>query len=348
MAHTQRRGAAFDNAPMTTPSTLADRLNLELPIAQAGLGGGLARAELAAAVSRAGALGTVAILPPARMGAELRRARALAPGRPVAANLLMPFTRPAHVEQTIAAGAAAAVLFFGFDRDLVRRLRKAGVFVLHQVGTEAQARQALADGADGLIAQGLQAGGHLLAERNTWEFLPAALDLADGKPVLAAGGIHNAAGLARALAAGAAGVVCGTRFLLTHECAAHPLYKSRVLGAPRTLDTLLFGFGWAARHRVAENAATARWCARRPEGPLALEWVNRAAEPFTRRAPLSALPLAPRTQRLALPLYSPAPALAGMPDRTVDVTPLYAGQCAAEIHHVIPAAHAVAELARGI
>lgn len=325
--------------------SLVERLGLELPLAQAGLGGGLAGAQLAAAVSRAGGLGTVAILPPTHMGAELRRARALAPGRPIAANLLMPFTRPAHLEQLIEAGVAAVVLFFGFDGELVRRLRQAGIVVLHQVGTAAQARRALADGADGLIAQGLQAGGHLLAQEDTWDFLPVAIEIADGKPVLAAGGIHDAAGFARALTGGAAGVVCGTRFLLTEECAAHPLYKSRVLGATRTVQTLLFGFGWAARHRVAENAATARWCARRDAGPRMIEWLNRLTEPLTRRAPLAALPLAPRTQRLALPLYSPAPALAGMPDRTVDVTPLYAGECAIAIHEVIGAEQAVANIA---
>lgn len=327
---------------------LTERLDLELPIVQAGLGGGLARAELAGAVSRAGGLGTVAILPPARMGDELRRARALAPGRPIAANLLMPFVRPAHVEQVIAAGATAAVLFFGFDAGLVDRLRKAGVLVLHQIGTTAQARRALADGADGLIAQGRQAGGHLLGEQDTWDFLPAALEVADGRPVLAAGGIHDATGVARALAAGAAGVACGTRFLLTEECAAHPLYKQRVLGAKRTIETQLFGFGWAARHRVAENAATARWCARKDQGPRAITWVNRLIEPVSRRAPLSALPLAPRTQRLALPFYSPAPALAGMPDRAVEVTPLYAGECAERIHEVIGAGRAVAEFAQGL
>lgn len=327
---------------------LVERLGLELPIAQAGLGGGLAGAALAAAVSRAGGLGTVAILPPARMGAELRRARELAPGRPIAANLLMPFTRPAHLDHVIEAGVAAVVLFFGFDSELVRRLRSAGIFVLHQVGNRAQAQRALADGADGLIAQGLQAGGHLLAEQDTWDFLPSAIEIADGRPVLAAGGIHDDTGVARALAAGATGVVCGTRFLLTTECAAHPLYKRRVLGAARTVETLLFGLGWAARHRVVENAATARWCARRDAGPRAIEWVNRLTEPFSRRMPLAALPLAPRAQRLSLPLYSPAPAIAGMADRTVDVTPLYAGECAVAIDEVIGAEQAVAALARGL
>jgi nitronate monooxygenase len=325
--------------------SLLERLGVRLPVVQAGLGGGLAGAELAAAVSRAGGLGTVGIFAPGRFETELRRARALAPERPLAANLLMPFVRPAHVQALISAGVDVAVLFWGFGRGVVERLRDAGVLVFHQVGTEDQARRALADGADGLIAQGVQAGGHLLAEHDTFTFLPLACALADGKPVLAAGGIHDAQGVRRALEAGAAGVACGTRFLLTEECAAHPLYKQRVLGAERTLETLLFSFGWYARHRVVPNASTERWCARRAAGPRTVALANRLSEPLGRRMPLSAP--APRMQMRCLPFYSPAPALAGMPDRLVEVTPLYAGECAREIAHVVPAAQAVAELARG-
>ncbi|MEO6859469.1 MAG: nitronate monooxygenase [Solirubrobacteraceae bacterium] len=326
---------------------LLDRLGLELPIAQAGLGGGLATAELAGAVSQAGGLGTVGMLAPERLASELRRARAIAPGRPIAANLLLPFLRRAHVEAVISAQAAVAVLFYGFDRRAVERLRSAGVVVLHRVGTEDQARRALAEGADGLIAQGVQAGGHLLAELDTWTFLPVACELADDKPVLAAGGIHDGGGVRRALAAGAAGVVCGTRFLLTDECAAHPLYKQRVLGAELTIDTLLFGFGWSARHRVVPNGATERWCATAPAGPRPVTLLNRLTEPLARRLPLWVLTVAPRVQRAGVPLYSPGPALAGMPDRVVDVTPLYAGRCVEEIHTIVPAAQAVASLARG-
>lgn len=326
--------------------SLLDRLGLELPIVQAGLGGGLAGAELAAAVSQAGGLGTVAISDPGRFAAELRDARALAPGRPLAANLLMPFVRRAHIEALVSAGADVAVLFYGFDRGIVELLQEAGMLVLHQVGTESQARRALADSADGLIAQGLAAGGHLLAELDTWSFLPRACAVADGKPVLVAGGIHDAAGVRRALEAGADGVVCGTRFLLTDECRAHPLYKQRVLDAERTIETLLFGFGWYARHRVVPNASTDRWCARAPAGPRAVSLVNRLSDPLGRRMPLSA-PVQ-RIQLRRLPLYSPAAALMGMPDRVIEVTPLYAGECAREIKGVVPAAQAVAELARGV
>ena len=75
-----------------------DRLSLEVPVVQAGLGGGLARADLASAVSAAGGLGTLGILPPALMTRELARAREQTPGRPVAVNLLMPYVDRAHVE----------------------------------------------------------------------------------------------------------------------------------------------------------------------------------------------------------------------------------------------------------
>jgi NAD(P)H-dependent flavin oxidoreductase YrpB (nitropropane dioxygenase family) len=323
---------------------LVGRLGLETPVVQAGLGGGLATADLAGAVSAAGGLGTVCLIAPERFAAELRRAAALAPGRPIAANLLMPFVRAAHVEAVISAGAAAAVLFFGFDRGVVARLHDAGVVVLHQVGTGDQARRALADGADGLIAQGIDAGGHLLAQSDTWSFLAIALELADGKPVLAAGGIHDSEGLKRALEVGAAGVACGSRFLLTEECKAHPLYKRRVLGASHTIDTRLFGLGWFARHRVVPNAATERWCKSGGAGPRSVALVNRLTEPVARRAPLSTLRALPRLQRLQLPLYSPGAALAGMPDRVVDVTPLYAGACVREIDAIVPAAKAVAML----
>lgn len=326
---------------------LLDRLRLELPIVQAGMGGGLARAELAGAVSRAGGLGTVGILPPAYLQSELGRARELAGGRPIAVNLLMPFLRPAHVEAVKSAGVDAAVLFFGFDRRLVDALREAGILVLHQVGTPEQASRALADGADGLIAQGLEAGGHLCAEQDTITFLARALGLADDRPVLAAGGIADAAGVRRALDAGAAAVVCGSRFLLTEECAAHPLYKQRVLGAPRTIDTRLFGFGWHARHRVVPNAATERWCRRSDDGPRAVGALNRVTEPLGRRLPLSVLTFAPKIQHPRVPLLSPGPALAGMPERVVDSTPLYAGECVSGIESVIPAERAVAELSPG-
>jgi nitronate monooxygenase len=324
---------------------LLERLQLEHPVVQAGMGGGLAMAELAAAVSGAGGLGTVGILPdPKAFAAELRRARQLTPSRPLAANLLLPFARRGHFDACIEAGVDVVVLFCGSAPEGVGRLRAAGILVLAQVGTPEQARQALADGVDGLIAQGEEAGGHLLGVEPTLAFLRRALDLADDRPVLAAGGIGSRERAAAALDAGAAAVVCGTRFLLTDECRAHPEYKRRVLGARRTLDTLLFSLGWSDRHRVIPNAATDRWCRRDERGPRAIVTLNRLLAPALQRLPASAATATLRRQRVGLPLFGPSAPLAGMDDRLVEVSPLYAGRCAAEIETVVPAAEAVLAL----
>ena len=325
---------------------LLDRLGLSHPILQSGMGGGLATPELCAAVSRAGALGTVGILPPPRFAADLRAARDLAGGRPIAANLLLPFTLPEHVDICIAERVRAVVLFFGFRADIVARLRGAGIFVLHQIGTAGEARRALEDGADALIAQGVEAGGHLLGVERRAAALARVLEVASGKPVVAAGGIADASAVRDALAAGAAAVLCGSRFLLTEESGAHPAYRRRVLGAPRTIVTRLFGLGWPARHRVVPNRVTERWCDAEGRAPELVEAIHRLTEGLLRRLPQSSQMFrAVERQRLWLPLYSPISARPWMPEEMVDVTPLYAGECVRAIHSVIPAAQAVAELA---
>jgi NAD(P)H-dependent flavin oxidoreductase YrpB (nitropropane dioxygenase family) len=323
---------------------LLDRLSLEVPVVQAGMGGGIAGAELAAAVSCAGGLGTVGISGPKAFAAELRRARELAGGRPVSANLLLPYTRRAHVRACIEAGVGSVSLFFGFDRRVVDELRAAGIAVLHQVGTVDGARRAVADGADALVAQGLEAGGHLLATEPLRDFLPEALAAAGGRPVLAAGGIHDGPTARAALDAGAAAVWCGSRFLLTEESRAHQAYKARALGAPGTVETKLFGLSWPERHRVLPNAATQRWG---PGGAVgrAAAMATAATAPLARVLPLGAAGPLASVQRLGVPLYGPAPPLAGQPERLLDVTPLYAGACVRSITRIVPAAEAVRALA---
>jgi NAD(P)H-dependent flavin oxidoreductase YrpB (nitropropane dioxygenase family) len=138
--------------------------------------------------------------------------------------------------------------------------------------------------------------------------------------------------------------VSGTRFLLTDECDAHPAYKARVLGATRTLDTQLFSVGWSDRHRVVPNAATDRWCARSERGPAAVLAINRVMGPVLRRLPPATSGAALSRQRVSLPFFGPAAPLAGMDERLLDVTPLYAGECAREITKVVGAADAVRAL----
>jgi nitronate monooxygenase len=320
---------------------ILDRLGLEHPLFQAGLGGALSTADLAAAVSDAGALGTIGIRSPGRMFEELQRAHSLAPRKPIAVNLLLPFTRGRHVAACIEGQAAAAVLFFGFDREIVDRFHASGIVVFHQVGTAAEARRALADGADGLIAQGREAGGHLLGVMPGHEFLRQALEVTEGKPVLLAGGIATAADVQAALRAGATGAVAGTRFLLTDECRAHPAYKRRVLGATRTLETELFGLGWPARHRVVPNAATERWCANDPRGPRWARWVHGVSRLMGKLMPVDAGARTTPHQRLSIPLYGPTAPLVGHPQSVLEVAPLYAGETARRITSVVSAAEAV-------
>lgn len=324
---------------------LIDRLQLEHPVVQAALGGGLSRGELAGAVSAAGGLGQVATLSPDEFRDEIRHARAIAPSRPVAANLLMPFTRAAHVRVCIEEGVEAVSMFFGFSAQIVSELREANIFVIHQIGTPTEAKRAIADGADALIAQGIEAGGHLLAEEPRDDALHSIIGVAGGRPVLAAGGIVTADQTRAALDAGAAAVVAGTRFLLTYECNAHPEYQRRVLGADNTIETMLFGFGWPARHRVAPNAATDRWCSQDGRGSPLVTALNRPTGILRRFVPLRLAGSFTARQRPRVPQFGPGPPVRGMPDRVVDSSALYAGQGASEIHSVVPAAEAVSLLA---
>lgn len=322
-----------------------DRLRLDVPVAQAGMGGGVSGPTLAGAVAAAGGLGTLGLASSAALTAGFAAVRDQAPGRAVAVNLLMPFVRPRHVEACRSGMIDVAVLFFGGDAALVRELHSAGVFVMAQVGTTSEAAQAVGWGVDALIAQGIEAGGHLLGREPGPDFLDRVLPIAAGRPVLLAGGIATGADTQNALTRGAAGVVAGTRFLLTHESDAHPAYKQRVLDAERTVETTLFGLGWPARHRVVPNAATDRWI--RPDGSLRRlpEVINHSSAPLSRIITDSMISALPRLQRARVPALSPTPPLTGMSNSTVDNTPLYAGESALRIDSLVSAAEAVQQLA---
>jgi hypothetical protein len=218
---------------------------------------------------------------------------------------------------------------------------------LHQVGSVDQARRAIADGADGLIAQGTGAGGHLLATAPLERLVPEMLDVARGRPVLAAGGVMNRKTTEAALALGASGVSVGTRFLLTHESHAHEAYKARLLEAQSTLVTLLFGLGWHGLHRVVPNGATDRWCRADPLGPRWVRGVNRSTEWLLTRMPAGGARVFIEHQRVDRPFFTPAALVRGMDARLADVTPLYAGECVTRIRELAGAADVVRELAGG-
>ncbi len=219
------------------------------------MGGGISRHELAAAVSEAGGLGTIAVNGAEAIRRELAAARALT-GRPLAVNILLPFARRDWFEA--AAEADVVVTFWGEPR------RRTGGVWLHQCGSVAEARRAQAAGADGVIVQGVEAGGHVRGTTPALQlFEEARRALPREYPVLLAGGIAEREDVIAALDAGASAAVAGTRFLLSEESRAHALYKERLLRAEATLLTELFGAGWPAPHRVVPNAATRRWVTRR-------------------------------------------------------------------------------------
>jgi len=322
---------------------IADRLCLDVPVGQAGMGGGLAGAPLAAAVAKAGGLGTLGLATPDQLRAAIDQVRAQAEGRAVAVILLLPFVRRHHVAVCVDARVDVVVLAFGGKRGLVEHLRDAGIFVFVMVGTQAQARAAVAWGTDGLIAQGREAGGHLVGTMPALDFLPQALAAAGRRPVFLAGGIATGADTRIALAAGASGVIAGTRFLMTDEANANREYQRRIINADRTIETNLFGLSWPLRHRVVPNAATRRWC--RDDGRAAAlpAIVNSASRPLSVLGYLDAGALM-RLQSPDRPLFTPLAPLGGMPDSWVDRAALYAGDTALRISEVTSAEQAVADL----
>ncbi len=230
-----------------------------MPVVQAGMGGGLSRHELAAAVSEAGGLGTIAVAGAAAIRGELAAARALT-DRPIAVNLLLPFARRDWF--AAAAGADVVVTFWGKPKR-----RTPGVW-MHQCGSVAEARSAHAEGADAVIVQGVEAGGHVRGSMSALQLLDRVKGaLPADYPLLLAGGIAEESDVGEALAAGASAAVAGTRFLLAEESRAHPGYRQRLIEAEDTILTELFGAGWPgapSRRRQRGNGAVAAW---RPPWP---------------------------------------------------------------------------------
>jgi nitronate monooxygenase len=306
------------------------------PVVQAGMGGGLSRHELAVAVSEAGGLGTIAVNGAAAIRRELSAARALT-DRPIAVNLLLPFARRDWFEA--AAAADVVVTFWG------RPKRRTPGTWLHQCGSVAEVRAAHRAGADGAIAQGVEAGGHVRGTEPALELLERIrAALPPDFPVLLAGGIAERGDVRRAIEAGAAGVVAGTRFLLSEESRAHPGYRSRLLEAETTVLTELFGLGWPAPHRVVPNAATERWLGDDRRGPRLNRALNRLSAPGARFMPDSIQSKIIRSQRSGSRLLSPAGPIDDGPETLVEAGPLYAGETVKRIDRIRPAAELVAEL----
>ena len=226
---------------------LCDLLGIKYPIICAPMGPDIAGPKLVAAVSNAGGLGILQaqFAPPTAFREQIRKVRELT-SKPFGVNLLLPFPIDEQVEICLEEKIPLLSFFWGDPSQYIEKAHSAGIKVIHQVGSVAEAVNSVAAGTDFIIAQGVEAGGHVRGTTSTLSLLPLILDAVKNTPVAAAGGIADARGVAAVLAAGAQAAVLGTRFLASEESHAHPEYKQKVVNAKPedTVKTIMFGHGW--------------------------------------------------------------------------------------------------------
>ena len=247
-------------------TALTRLLGIEHPILLAPMGSA-AGGRLAAAVTNAGGLGLV--------GSGYANADAIRKELTEAGNTRVGIgfilwaleKNPSALDVALDARPAAVMLSFGDPTPFTKRIRDAGCKIICQVQTLAQAKEAAAAGADIIIAQGRDAGGHSGVTRGTMGLVPAVVDAVGPIPVVAAGGIADGRGLAAALALGAAGVSMGTRFTASRESLWDAAMKAATLaaGGDQTEQTRVFdvvrGAPWPAIYpgRALRNSFSARW-----------------------------------------------------------------------------------------
>jgi len=211
---------------------LTDMLDIELPVMLAGMGG-VSYAELVAAVSEAGGIGTLgaSTMSSEQLAGEMAHVRRLT-DKPFGVDLLT--AAPGAVEASISlvadGGARIYVAGLGVPRDVVDMLHSKGILVGSMCGKVRHAVAAAASGCDFVVAQGTEAGGHT-GTVATMALVPQVVDAVGDKiPVVAAGGIFDGRGLVASLALGADAVWIGTRFIATPEARAVDGYKQTLLG----------------------------------------------------------------------------------------------------------------------
>jgi NAD(P)H-dependent flavin oxidoreductase YrpB (nitropropane dioxygenase family) len=228
------------------------------------------------------------------------------------------------------------MLFWGDPAEHIPACKKLGLKVIWQCGSALEAAAAKRAGADAIIAQGFEAGGHVRGVVTTFALVPEVRDAIGDLPMLAAGGVGDGRGLAAAIALGADGAVFGTRFLVARESPAHPKYKQAILDAHAgdTVYTKLYDVGWPdAAHRVIRTPLVDAWeRAGMPSSP------NRAGEgevvAHLRRGGFD----------MPLPRYSvstPSDSVEG----DISGLPFYAGQSVSLIDKIAPAGEIVRQIA---
>jgi enoyl-[acyl-carrier protein] reductase II len=251
------------NAKPVLRTRLTEQYGVDLPFVNAGMAF-VATSRLASAVARAGGLGTIgcAAMTPDYLRQEVRQIRT-ATNRAFGVDIIPRFSPPEHID-VLAQEKVPLVIFFWDDvpGDWISKLRSSGTKIWMQIGSVEEAQRAMAQGVDGLVVQGLAAGGHNRSSAELMSLMPAVRDLDSEMLLIGAGGIADGRAVAAALALGADGVWVGTRLLASVECTAHPEYKRRVLAA-KVSDTVrnnVFGPEFPdATVRGLRNRVVAEW-----------------------------------------------------------------------------------------
>ena len=256
-----------------TPFT--ELLGIDHPVASAGMGGGHTSGDLVGRVSKAGGLGVVgaSFVPPHEVAAMVERAREIT-DMPIGINLLLHATED-RVDEVL--GHEPAVFSTAWPRDdqdltaIFARAHERGAKVMHMAPTLADAERAAEAGADVIVAQGTEGGGHV-GLMGTSVIVPQVARAVAPIPVLAAGGVADGAGLAAALALGAAGVLLGTRFLATDEAPVESYVKDAIVRSDghdtvvTTVGESFSGRDWPGAYaRTARTRFVERWLGREPE-----------------------------------------------------------------------------------
>jgi NAD(P)H-dependent flavin oxidoreductase YrpB (nitropropane dioxygenase family) len=241
---------------------LCRELGIEYPIFSVGFAR-MAGPELAAAVSNAGAGGVLGGtgIPAPYLSERIQRVRTLT-GKPFGVNVILAIMRGHEIDICLDHKVPFLVLFWGDPAPYVRPAHERGMKVFVQVGSINEGTAAASAGVDAIIAQGMEAGGHVKSITALSSIVPAIAEAVKPIPVIASGGVADGRGLVAALSLGAQAVSMGTRFIASTEAYMHERYKQRVVqsSGEDTVYSELFDVGWpGAPHRVLRNHIVREW-----------------------------------------------------------------------------------------
>lgn len=314
------------------PSALTALLGINVPIIQAPIGNA-ATPALAAAVSNAGGLGMLSLSwSSAKQIRRLIQSTRAGTRRPFGVNLVLEWPQQERLSVALSDGIRIVSTCWGNPAPYVGAVHAAGGVLIHTVGSLDDAANAIACGVDIIVAQGIEAGGHVCGETPLRQLVAEINATFPGTPMIAAGGIADAHDVAVVLAAGAAGAWLGTRFVCSAEANAADVYQQMIIGATAadTVMTTLFSRGWPdAPHRVLRNS-TLRAAERNGAGAKAMPASTEVIAHTERGTPIE-------RHAFALPTKTMTGSLEAMA--------LYAGQGVDRIEDIRPAGDLVRWLA---